>query len=80
MDDLDSSSPGFRRASQPRAAVSLTDLRTPIVDNFLSMLPMGHEKALKYAFYNVIAMIVAAGIVLAFWGVYCILEPFIKAL
>ncbi|CAG7832253.1 unnamed protein product [Allacma fusca] len=44
------------------------------------MLPVGHDKALKYAFYNVIAMIVSVAVILAFWGVYCILEPFIKAL
>lgn len=69
--------------SLPRASVSqfnLADLRTPIVENFLSMLPTGHEKALKSAFYNVLALVLSSFVILAFWTVYCILEPFFKPL
>jgi len=60
--------------------LSLADLRTPMVENFLSMLPMGHEKALKNALYNVLALVLSAFSILAFWTVYCVLEPFFKPL
>jgi len=64
----------------PRPAVSLSDLSTPIVDNLLSMLPSGHDKPLKHAFYNVLAFVLSAFVIIAFWGVFCILDPFIKPL
>ncbi|ODM93815.1 Transmembrane protein [Orchesella cincta] len=66
--------------SRRRATLSLTDLRTPLVENIMSMLPTGHDKAFKYALYNVVAMILAAVCIAALWAAYCILEPFCKPL
>lgn len=57
-----------------------TTKSTPIVDNLLSMIPMGHEKAMRYAFYNVLAMVLAGGLLFMMWGVYCVLDPFLKSL
>jgi hypothetical protein len=68
------------RRPLPRSSISLADLRTPIVENILNMLPIGHEKALKSAFYNVLALVLSTFVILAFWTVYCILEPFFKPL
>lgn len=74
--------PQLLRTSQPTTSLSMSDLRsrTPIVENIISLLPSGHDKALKYAFYNVIALVLAGASILALGGVYCILEPFIKSL
>jgi hypothetical protein len=82
MDDAGVTRTRNNSKHQQRAASSLSDLRvrTPIVDNLISMLPSGDDKALKYAFYNVLAMIVAGVSILALWAVYLILEPFIKSL
>lgn len=66
--------------SRRRTTVSLTDLRTPLVENIMSMLPTGHDKAFKFALYNVVAMILAAVCIVACWAAYCILEPFIVPL
>lgn len=66
--------------SRRRAALSLTDLRTPIVENLMSMLPSGHDKAFKYALYNVLALVLAAVCITTLMAAYCILEPFIVPL
>ncbi|CAL8141171.1 unnamed protein product [Orchesella dallaii] len=63
-----------------RATLSLSDLRTPLVENIMSMLPSGHDKAFKYALYNVVALLLAAVCITALWAAYCILEPFCKPL
>lgn len=67
-------------AGRRRATLSLSDLRTPLVENLMSMLPTGHDKAFKYALYNVVALILAAVCVTTLWAAYCILEPFIVPL
>lgn len=60
-----------------RSTLSLSDLRSR---NLSSLLPSGHDKALKYAFYNVIALVLTGLSIVGLWAVYCILEPFIKSL
>ena len=48
--------------------------------NFLNVIPQGHEKALKQAFYNAVAMFVLVLCAAAGWALYFILEPFVKPL
>jgi hypothetical protein len=55
---------------------SLTNLTKK---DIMSLLP-NDNKALKYAFYNVIALVVAGLSILALYAVYIILEPFIRPL
>ncbi|KAK6635529.1 hypothetical protein RUM44_000781 [Polyplax serrata] len=48
--------------------------------NFLNVIPQGHEKALKQAFYNAIALFVLFLCTAGGWALFYILEPFVKPL
>lgn len=54
-------------------------LRSPF-ENVLNFVPQGHEKALKHAFYNSLALLLLVVGGAAGWAVYYVLEPFIKPL
>lgn len=56
------------------------DLRSPFVERVISLLPRGHEEAMKQAFYNVAAMCLFIMMASAAMAVYFILEPFVKPL
>ena len=56
------------------------DLRSPFVERVISLLPRGHEEAMKQAFYNVAAISLFIMIAGATMAVYFILEPFVKPL
>lgn len=57
-------------------------LKSPFenVLNFLNVIPQGHEKALKHALYNAIALSLLFVCGAAGWGLFYILEPFVKPL
>lgn len=48
--------------------------------NFLNAIPQSHEKALKHALYNAIALSLLFICGAAGWGLFFILEPFVKPL
>jgi hypothetical protein len=50
------------------------------VFNFLGSLPQGHEKAVKHALYNALALFLLIISSAAGWGLFIILGPFIKPL
>ncbi|KAK2703643.1 hypothetical protein QYM36_017941 [Artemia franciscana] len=50
------------------------------IDQMLNLIPQGHEKAIKNAVYNIIALIFVLLGVGAGTAVYFVLEPFIKPL
>ena len=56
------------------------DLRSPFVERVISLLPRGHEEAMKQAFYNVAAIFLFILMAGATMAVYFILEPFMKPL
>ncbi len=56
------------------------DLRSPFVERVISLLPRGHEEAMKQAFYNVAAICLFIMMAGAAMAVYFILEPFVKPL
>lgn len=56
------------------------DLRSPFVERVISLLPRGHEEAMKQAFYNVAAIFLFILMAGATMAVYFILEPFVKPL
>lgn len=56
------------------------DLRSPFVERVISLLPRGHEEAMKQAFYNVAAIFLFIMMAGATMAVYFILEPFVKPL
>lgn len=56
------------------------DLRSPFVERVISLLPRGHEEAMKQAFYNVAAICLFFMMAGAAMAVYFILEPFVKPL
>lgn len=60
--------------------MSTSELRSPFVERVISLLPRGHEEALKQAFYNVAAISLFLIMSAAAMAVYFILEPFVKPL
>jgi hypothetical protein len=50
------------------------------VFSFLGSLPQGHEKAVKHALYNALALFLIIISCAAGWGLFIILGPFIKPL
>ena len=50
------------------------------VFSFLGSLPQGHEKAVKHALYNALALFLIIVSSAAGWGLFIILGPFIKPL
>jgi hypothetical protein len=50
------------------------------VFSFLGSLPQGHEKAVKHALYNALALFLVIVSSAAGWGLFIILGPFIKPL
>ncbi|XP_063221270.1 transmembrane protein 245 [Bacillus rossius redtenbacheri] len=50
------------------------------VRNLLGVFPQGHEKALKHAFYNALALVLLVGCGGVAWASLVILEPFVKPL
>lgn len=56
------------------------DLRSPFVERVISLLPRGHEEAMKQAFYNVAAICLFLVMGSAAMAVYFILQPFVKPL
>lgn len=50
------------------------------VFSFLGSLPQGHEKAVKHALYNALALFLLIVSSAAGWGLFIILGPFIKPL
>lgn len=60
--------------------MSTSELRSPFVERVISLLPRGHEEALKQAFYNVAAICLFLVMSAAAMAVYFILEPFVKPL
>ncbi|XP_071451759.1 transmembrane protein 245 [Hetaerina americana] len=65
----------MRRRSTPFGM----DLRSPF-DSVLNFIPQGHEKALKHALYNAIAICLMFICVTGIVALFYILEPFIKPL
>ncbi|XP_046397197.1 transmembrane protein 245 isoform X2 [Ischnura elegans] len=66
----------MRRRSTP---FGMDNLRSPF-DSMLNFIPQGHEKALKHALYNAIAMFLMAVCVSGIIALFYILEPFMKPL
>lgn len=60
--------------------MSTSELRSPFVERVISLLPRGHEEALKQAFYNIAAICLFLIMSAAAMAVYFILEPFVKPL
>lgn len=58
------------------------DHRSPLenIFNIISGLPQGHDKPVKHAFYNALAIFLLVLCCAAGWALYIILEPFIKPL
>lgn len=58
------------------------DYRSPLESIFgiISGLPQGHDKPVKHAVYNAVALFLLALCCAAGWALYMILEPFIKPL
>ncbi|KFM79142.1 Transmembrane protein, partial [Stegodyphus mimosarum] len=54
--------------------------RTPFKFDISNLLPEGHEKALKQAFYNVAATVFVVFVSAACVAVYYVLEPFLRPL
>lgn len=59
-----------------------TDDKSPFgsIMNFLNVIPRGHEKALKQAFFNAGALFILFLCGAAGWALFYILEPFMKPL
>lgn len=60
--------------------MNTTELRSPFVERVISLIPRGHEEAMKQAFYNVAAICLFITMAGAAMAVYFILEPFVKPL
>lgn len=60
----------------------MENLRSPFenIFNIIGGLPQGHEKPLKHALYNAVALLFLFLCCAAAWALYIILEPFIKPL
>lgn len=58
------------------------DHKSPLESIFsvISSLPQGHDKPVKHAFYNAVAIFLLFLCCAAGWALYIILEPFIKPL
>lgn len=58
------------------------DYRSPLenIFNIIGGLPQGHDKPVKHALYNAVALFLLGLICAAGWALYIILEPFIKPL
>ncbi|XP_044728821.1 transmembrane protein 245 [Chrysoperla carnea] len=62
--------------------IKINSLRSPFdgIFNVISGLPQGHEKPLKHALYNAVALLILIFCCATCWTLYLILEPFIKPL
>lgn len=58
------------------------DNRSPLenIFNIIGGLPQGHDKPVKHALYNAVALFLLALICAAGWALFIILEPFFKPL
>lgn len=58
------------------------DNRSPLenIFNIIGGLPQGHDKPVKHALYNAVALFLLALICAAGWALFFILEPFFKPL
>lgn len=60
----------------------MQQLRSPFgnIFNIMNGLPQGHEKPLKHALYNAVALFLLIISLCVCWALYLILQPFIKPL
>lgn len=58
------------------------DHRSPLenIFNIIGGLPQGHDKPIKHAIYNAVALLLLFACCAAGWALYIILQPFIKPL